>query len=461
LKLWNISRYYISEAIKSGNVTFAIYGLGGVGLALVAVWLRAGAKVIGVDLNRDKVEALNRGEVSHPEEKVRKAITDALKHDRFVATTNGVRAAKMADVMIVIVPLTYRKDGPDFSNIDHAFDQISQGLSKGDIVILETSVPPGTTEYRVRNILDEKSGLIAGIDYGLIYSPERVMIGHAVEDIEEKYPKIVSGIDEKSTEIAEAIYSTIAKAGVIRVSSPIVAEFEKLAEGIYRDINIALANELARLARKLNIDFNEVIKAANSQPYSHIHKPGTGVGGLCIPIYPKLLSWTAENLGIRLELTSLARTINEFQPRFVISLVHEGLNLININRGKVKVAILGLAFRGDTPVTSNTPTYVILKGLLESGIKNIVVHDPFVATDPVLATMNIKLMSDLKDALLKSNIVVIVTDHSIYRDLSTLDIITMSGADKIAIIDGRHVIELKDAGGRVLYTGVGRPWIKI
>ena len=450
----------IKRYVAQGRFVVAVYGLGGVGLAVAAVWLRHGARVIGVDVDRGKVDMINDGDVPHPEGVVRDAVRAGLREGRFKATYDGVWASRNADIMDVIVPLVYGGGGPDFSALDSAVGNVAKGLSRGDVVIVETSLPPGTTEGRVREVLEGVSGLVAGEDFGLIYSPERVMIGHAVEDIEVRYPKIVSGIGAKSLEVGEAIYSLMCRAGVVKVSSPRVAEFEKLAEGVYRDVNIALANELARLSRLLGVDFDEVIEAANSQPYSHIHRPGVGVGGLCIPVYPRLLEWVAESLGVRLELVSLARGVNDFQPMYISSLVAEGLSMLGSNIRGSRVALLGDAFRGDVGVTALTPTHVIARSLMDMGAE-VVVHDPYVKRDEYLSRAGARLSSDLKESLAGCEAVVVSTDHSIYKELSTCDILDMCSRREVVIVDGKHVLRVERCGGRVLYTGSGRPWTRL
>jgi len=459
LKLWNLSRDGIREALKRGDITVCVVGLGGVGLAIATVWLRHGARVIGVDIDKNKVNLLNKGTVPHPEEIVRATISSNVANGRFTATTDLIKATKMSDIVNVIVPLVYHDYCPDFSALDDVFTKVSQSLDVGHTVILETSVPPGTTEYRVRRILENSSGLLAGKDFALIYSPERVMIGHAVEDIERRYPKIISGIGKKSIDIAVALYSNICEAGVIVVSSPRVAEFAKLAEGIYRDVNIALANELARLARVIGVDFSEVRKAANSQPYCHLHKPGAGVGGLCIPIYPMLMEWTAELNKVRLELVLTARIINKQQPLYLTSLLLEGLSTANIKiDSSVKVAVLGLAFRGDVPSAAKSPTYDLVRSLKELGL-TVVVHDPLISDDMKLRELGVKLSSNLSEVLHGCTAAVVSTDHSQYRELSTFDILEASGSTKIIIVDGRDILKLQECGGRVLYTSTSKPWI--
>jgi len=459
LKVLKLSDDEIVECVKSGKVTFSVYGLGGVGLVLCAAWLRAGARVVGVDVNEGRVRELLSGNINHPERDVREVLLRGLRDGNFNVTSDGVRASRDSDVKVVIVPLTIRNGVPDFNALDNAISSVGRGLSEGDVVIIETSVPPGTTEGRVKTLLEGLSGLRAGEDFGLIYSPERVMIGRALRDLEENYPKIVSGVGAESVRVGKTLYSVICRRGVITVSSPRVAEFEKLAEGIYRDVNIALANELAKLARVLGIDFNEVVAVANTQPYSHIHRAGAGVGGLCIPVYPELMAWVAGNLGLDMKLIKTARSLNKLQPSFIAHLAYEGIRKIGRDVNNSSVALLGLAFRGDIDDSRNSPTYDIIRELRRLGFNDIVVHDPLITSDPVLEDLGIKLCNDIYRVLRYRDAVILVTDHSAYKSLTTKDIYEASGKDAVVIIDGRDVLKIEPARGKTLYTGVGRPWI--
>lgn len=341
----------------------AVYGLGGLGLGICAAWIRAGYNIIGVDVNSNKIKEINQGIVRHPDPLVVKSISKAVKENYFYGTVDGVKASRLSKIKIIAVPLFIKGRNPDFTAIDDVVNKIARGLKKGDIIIVETSLPPGTTINRIKPMLESISGLRAEEEFFLAYSPERVVVEHVVRDIEESYPKIVGGVGSKSTEVVAQLYSKIVKKGVIRVANATVAEFEKLIEGIYRDVNIALANELADLARTLGIDFEEARMAANSQPYSHIHKPGPGVGGICIPVYPYLLMWVAKNLGIKLELTSLARKINEKRPREVVLLVEKAITRLGTNAPII--AILGAAFRGGIGDAENSPSLKVAKILVE------------------------------------------------------------------------------------------------
>ncbi|MEM1571379.1 MAG: nucleotide sugar dehydrogenase [Pyrobaculum sp.] len=409
------------ELLKRGELTVAVYGLGYVGMALSAAWTLAGARVIGVDVDTVKVEKLNSGVVEYPERDVVEILLPAVKNGRFTATTDGVVASIRSQVKIVTVPVFLKKSATsvevDFSALVSASKAIGAGLKKGDLVIIESSVPPGTTEEVVKPVLENTSGLEAEEDFFLAYSPERIMVGHALKDIVENYPKVVAGVGPKSTEEAAGLYRLVAKKGVVVLNSAKEAEFEKLLEGVYRDVNIALANEMAKLANALGISFRKAREAANSQPYSHVHKPGSGVGGNCIPVYPYFLMWAAAKYGVDLPLTRVARAINERQPSEVAFAAVRAMLKNRVNPATAKIAILGLAFRGDVDDPRESPTYGIISTLLNIGIRpeQIVVHDPYIKQDPQLAKWGIAIFQDLEVAVKGADAVVVSTDHTVYR----------------------------------------------
>jgi nucleotide sugar dehydrogenase len=432
------------ELLERGDLTASVYGLGYVGLALSAAWLRAGARVIGVDVDEEKVAALSNGVVDYVEADVREAIAAAVKEGRMTATTDGEVASIKSRVKIITVPVYLRSTSPsievDFSALTSAAKAIAQGLKKGDLVIIESSVPPGTTEEVVKPLLESSTGLAAEEDFYLVYSPERIMVGHALKDIEENYPKVIAGVGPRSAEEAAALYKKIAKKGVVILPSPKAAEFEKLLEGVYRDVNIALANEMAYLANALGIPFAEAREAANSQPYSHVHKPGTGVGGSCIPVYPYFLLWAAARIGLDLPLTRLGRTINEEQPERVAEAAVKAMIREGVNPAEAKIAVLGLAFRGDVDDTRRSPTYDVLRALLDYGIRpeQIVVHDPFVKRDKALESWGIRLTQSLDEALSGASLALIATDHSAYKvEASKL----ASRMRRPLIVDARGVVK--------------------
>ncbi len=451
----------IKAKLREGEIKVAVFGLGHVGLPLACAWLEAGAYVVGVAKTEKKVSLINRGiNPIKDEPTLTPIVKKHVGEGRFKATTNGVEAAREADVIIIATPTSVRWNEPgkplDLSILREVLETVAKGLSEGNLVIIEPTVPPGTTVNIAKPLLERISGLKVEEDFGLVYSPERIMTGHAYQDIVENYPKIIGGIGPKSSKVAKALYEVVAKKGVIVLSSPTAAELEKVAEGIYRDVNIALANELAKFSHLLGVDFEEIRYAANSQPYCHLHKPGVGVGGYCIPIYPYFALHVASKLNFELQLTRLGRIINEHMPEYVANLTLEALAKLGLRADEAKIAILGLAFRGNIGDTRLTPVLDLIKFLESYGIMDIVIHDPYVENNPTKHP----LTSNVEEAIKGKHVIIIATDHSEYRNLKPSDILRISKQERIAIIDGRHVLDFREnVGGKIIYVGVGRPWI--
>ncbi|GGP19410.1 UDP-N-acetyl-D-mannosaminuronic acid dehydrogenase [Thermocladium modestius] len=453
VNLLEMSDEDLINSLKRGELTVAIYGMGYVGTAIAAVWARAGAKVIGVDADQRKVAAFKSCTFKLSDSTVEAELRRLSKS--FSYTMNGEEASANSQVKIVTVPIYIRDGEPRFEAFLSAMEGIGKGLKRGDLVIIESSVPPRTTVDIAKPALERASGLTAEDDFGLVYSPERIYVGRAIQDIEERYPKVIGGVGPRSARVAKALYGVIARKGVLEVSSPTVAETEKLVEGVYRDVNIALANEVARLCRSLGIDFDEVRDAANSQPYSHLHKPGPGVGGSCIPVYPQFLLYAAKRIGAQLDLTALGRQINVMSAKYVFDLIREAAGLVG--EANPRVSVLGLAFRGDVDDTRLSPSYDVIKHLVNNGFKQLLVHDPFVEQDDVLRELGIPLTKDL-DAALRADVIAILTDHSEYFKLS-LDDIGKRNA-RAAVVDARHVIRnWRNPPRNVIYMGIGRPTV--
>jgi nucleotide sugar dehydrogenase len=433
------------QLLKRHKLTVAIYGLGYVGSSLAAVWLRAGAVVIGIDKSEEVVKNVSRGRSHLDEPGVSGAFRAGIKNKRFTVSTDH-RAAAYSDFHVVCVPVGIQVT-VDLSALKEAARSISGIIGIGQLVSINPSVPPGTTENVVLPILEE-SGLKPEKDFGLVYCPERILEGRAIKDIEENYPAIVSGIGPKSLAAGSALYSLISKKGLIEMSSIKAAETEKLFEGVYRDVNIALANELAKICERLGIDYWEIRKAANSQPYSHLHKPGTGVGGACIPVYPHFIMEAAAKAKASTDITSLAREINSLMPKYC---VQEALALIN-KAGKVsnnsKVAVLGLAFRGGVSDTRLSPSYDVINELLNAGC-NVTVHDPYVKNDGNLPH-TVTFTNKLQEAVSGADLVIIATDHPEYAKINPKKL----GANT-AIYDGRGILN-RSRFNKTSFSGIGR-----
>jgi nucleotide sugar dehydrogenase len=411
----------------------SVFGAGRVGATIAAAWLRAGAGVVLTDIDSQKIQKINgRQPVFDDEPLIDETLWDGLKRGNLKVTAETNKAARNNEVIIIAVPAGLSDGKADLESISNAAKDIGSSLDQGSLVILETSVPPGTTRGPLRSELEHSSGLVAGRGFHLAYSPERISEGRALKDLEENYPKVVSGFDPSSLERVSSVYSLVARKGVLKMSSLEAAEAEKLFEGIYRDVNIALSNELADFCEASGLDYWELAAAANTQPFSHLHRPGLGVGGSCIPIYPQFILTEAASRGIELNLTREARRRNETQPERVLQRI---LSLIELRKGD-KVAVLGLAFRGDISDDRFSPSYRLISGLAERGFE-VSVHDSHLS--PTSAQKFSHFMS-LQEALAGAKLVVIATDHSEYKKLSVSSLREMTGGDPL-IYDARGVFD--------------------
>ncbi|HZD35005.1 MAG TPA: nucleotide sugar dehydrogenase [Nitrososphaeraceae archaeon] len=427
------------SSIKNGSLRIAVYGLGHVGAPLAAAWLRAGASVIGTDKSDKVRDYARRGKTRIPEPCVSEAFARGLKEDRFLVYDDPVAASKDSFFKMICVPVMAEYANANLRAVENVASSIGTGLKRGDVVALTPSVPPGTTEGFVLPILVEKSQLECESDFFVVYNPERIYEGRAVHDIENGYPAIVAGTGPQSSKIASVVYKLIFRQGVIELSSPRTAEFEKLIEGVYRDVNIALANELAMISERLGVDFWEARRAANSQSYCHLHKPGIGVGGACIPIYPQFVIDIASKKGIDAHLTRYSRMLNSRMPEYAVSQALSACQSLQSERKEPKdytVTLLGLAFRGGVSDTRLSPTYTVIEELLKKGIKNIRVHDPMVVSDSALQRYpSVSLNDNLAESLKDADLVIIVADHSEYARLNIAEV------GNAVLYDGRGMID--------------------
>jgi nucleotide sugar dehydrogenase len=425
-----------------GECGVLVYGLGYVGLALTAAYLRKGLRVYGVDKNSRKVNELTSRSFKFVEKKVEEAVYRGLEEGTLRVTTEALEFSDKACVKVITVPihLDWLTKEVDYTSLIEVGESVGEGLREGDLVILESSVPPGTTEEVLKPVLERVSGLLAGEDFYLAYSPERIYVGHALEDIEDNYPKIVSGVNRESAELAAKFYSRISSKGVIKLSSVRAAEFSKLAEGVYRDVNIALSNELAMLSEIIGVNYYEVREAANSQPYCHLHLPGPGVGGPCIPVYPYFVANVSTRKGFIPRLLLLARNINEFMPYETLKRFEKFMRSHSLRISDSRIGVLGVAFRGDTDDTRLSPSHDFIALLKARGCRDIIAHDPLVTRDETLEQLGVPLTQDLRVALEGRDAAVILTKHTEYSRLTTEDIVRLSKNPNILIYDSVNVV---------------------
>ena len=445
---YNNDNRELSGKLRSGEFKICVYGLGHVGAPVASVWLRAGGHLIGVDKSSMVLESARKGRTHVYEPGVSEAFSKGLNENRFFIYSDPIKASQDSHFKLICVPvLLTDSSSADLSAVKEVASAIGRGLKKGDVVSLSPSVPPGTSEDIVLPILESESGLKVERDFYMVYNPERIYEGRAIEDLEERYPAIVGGAGPKSLEIGAKLYSLVAKKGVVKMDTMRTAETEKLLEGVYRDVNIALANEMARLCQSLGVDFWQAREAANSQPYCHIHKPGAGVGGACIPIYPQFILHAARSKGIECNLTRFGRIVNDSMPAYCVEQAIKLLDSKDISRSTI--ALLGLAFRGGVSDTRLSPTYKVIGELRKLKVKAIRVHDPLVANDPNLPE-DILLTSTLSNAVKEADLVMLISDHPEYLRLSHKEL------RDVPVYDARGALD-RSRFTTSRFSSIGRP----
>jgi UDP-N-acetyl-D-glucosamine dehydrogenase len=407
----------------------AIVGAGYVGLPLARVLAEAGKTVVLVDIDAERVAQLSRGE-SYVVDVPSDALRSLVESGRVSATTD-YDVVRETDAILITLPTPLsRQREPDLRIVTSACAEIAKRLRPGQLVVLESTTYPGTTREQVLPVLEAGSGLTAGADFHLAFSPERVDPGRN-DWTTKNVPKVVGGIDEASTEAAAAFYAA-AIDEIHCVSSPEAAELTKLLENIFRSVNIALVNELAQLCDRMGIDVWEVVEAAATKPFGFMSfKPGPGLGGHCIPIDPFYLTWKAREYGFYTEFVELAGKVNESMPYFCRSLVSQALN--HSRRQSLsasKILVLGVAYKPDISDMRESPAVKLL-ALLRNAGSEVAYHDPHVPSfqENGLAMSSVPLEPAAYDC------VVIVTNHS------SIDY------DRL-VEEAQLVVDLRNATGR-------------
>lgn len=412
-----------------------VVALGKIGLPLAVQFASKGHEVVGVDINPAVVDLVNRGQEPFPgEAHLAEKLAELVPAGRLRATTDYADAVPGSDAVVLVVPLFVNDDTwePDFGWMDAATRSLAEHLTPGTLVSYETTLPVGTTRTRWKPLIEEVSGLTEGTDFHLVFSPERVLTGRVFADLR-KYPKLVGGLAaegaKRATEFYEAVLDFDERPdldranGVWDLGSAEAAEMAKLAETTYRDVNIGLANQFGRFAAQHGIDVYEVIAASNSQPYSHIHRPGIAVGGHCIPVYPRLYLWTDPEATI----VRAAREANADMPAYTVGLVEaaSGGSLAG-----ARVVVLGASYRGKVKETAFSGVFPAVAALRERGA-TVLVHDPMY-TDEELAKYGFEAyhVGEPVDAA------VVQADHPEYRELGAADLPGVK-----VLVDGRNVTD--------------------
>ena len=441
-----------SERIESRNLTISVFGMGYVGLPTALHFAAAGFNVIGVDIDTDMVNRLNKGVPHLKELKLENVLKDALKNKRFYATTDGIEATKKADMIPICVPTPVDEaKNPDLMHVTSASATIAKGLSKNKLVVLESTVYPGCCEDIVKPILERK-GLKAGEDFGLAHVPERYNPGD-IEHTPEKMVRVVGAISEGWADITGEVYKTIVPK-VFVVKDLKTAEAAKIIENVQRDLNIALMNEFALIFRKLGVDVFEVIEAAGTKWNFVKYYPGAGVGGHCLPVDPYYLTHKAEELDYHPRVILAGRGVNDSMPKHVFDLVVEGLNEAGKAVRDSKVVILGVSYKKNTSDTRNSPSDKVIKLLKDKGAR-VYAFDPWVEKEKIAGMGAIS--SGFDEAVEKADCLVLIVDHDEFRDLD-LNMIKSRANAPCVLVDGGGFFdpqEIRTLG--VIYKGVGRP----
>ena len=414
------------------TVQICVVALGKIGLPLAVQFADKGHHVVGADVDQRVVDLVNEGVEPFPgEHQLAEKLAAVVGDGRLRATTHTTSAVAESDAVVLVVPLFVDAEGvPDFRAMDSATRAVASGLKPGTLVSYETTLPVGTTRDRWAPMLEEGSGLQAGKDFSLVFSPERVLTGRVFADLR-KYPKLVGGIDESSAGHGVRFYEQVLDFdarddlpqpnGVWDLGSSEASEFAKLAETTYRDVNIGLANQFARYADSIDVDIVKVIEACNSQPYSHIHRPGIAVGGHCIPIYPQIYLWNDPAATV----VRAAREANREMPSYAVDLLAAGYG----DLAGARVLVLGAAYRGGVKETAFSGVFPTVAELERRGAKAYV-------SDPLYSPAELAELGLLPHQGEDVDAAVIQADHPSYVALTAADLPGVK-----VLVDGRRVTD--------------------
>jgi nucleotide sugar dehydrogenase len=414
-------------------VRITVVGLGKMGLPMAVQYAGKGHSVTGADVDPGVVRrVMDAVPPASAEDDLAQRLKTVVTSGALRATTEVAGAVAGSEAVVVLVPLYVDERGePEFSTLDAATAAVGRGLRPGTLVCYETTVPVGTTRERLTPALELASGLVAGTDFHVAFSPERVFTGRVFADLA-RYPKLVGALDERGAGLATEFYRSVLDFeprddlprdnGVWVLDSPEAAELAKLAETTYRDVNIALVNQFARYADRIGVDLRRVIEACNSQPFSHLHRPGIAVGGHCIPVYPRLYLCNDPHATV----VAAARAANAAMPAHVVDLLAADFG----DLAGARVAVLGVAYRGGVKETAFSGVFPTVTALRRAGALPLA-HDPLFSDDELSALdLTAYHLGDPADAA------IVQTDHGEYATLTPSDLPGVR-----AVVDGRGVLD--------------------
>ena len=398
------------ELIKSRNLVCGTVGLGYVGLPLAVEKAKAGFRTLGFDVQQEKVDSVNRGE-NYIGDVVQEDLESLVSSGMLEATTDFSRIADCDFVAICVPTPLDAHQQPDTSYMEASAREIAPYIKKGTMVVLESTTYPGTTEDLIKPILEDGSGLMCGTDFYLGFSPERVDPGNLIYKTKNT-PKVVGAVGEDALECIAAVYESVLEGGVTRVSTPAVAEMEKILENTYRNVNIGLVNEMAMLCDRMGIDVWEVIDAAKTKPYGFTaFYPGPGLGGHCIPLDPYYLSWKAREYGFHTSMIEASMTVNDGMPEWCASRAARLLNAKSKAMKDAKILVLGVAYKQDIDDYRESPALRVIERLEARGA-DIAYYDPWVPEYYYQGEVRKSLPELTEDVLAGADLVIVTCAHS-------------------------------------------------
>lgn len=430
--------------IRNRTANLAVLGSGTVGLPTAAIFASVGFNVVAVDVKRDIVEGINKGGSKLYERDIDSLVKRNVEAGRLKATQNSFQALSRTDIIIICVQTPIdKKKKPNLAFLLNALNSVGKNL-KNKLIIVSSTIPPGTMLHTVKPALESRTGLKADKDFFLAYVPERIAPGNTLNEFT-KNPRLVGGISMNSTKIAGELLRTVCQTVVETDAS--TAEIAKLAENTFRDVNIAFANQLALICEQYGVDVTEVIKLANTHPRVNIHKPGPGVGGPCLPKDPCLLTYQWEHAGN--DLIRPARKTNDYMPKHIVDLILQATKDASKEIRVSRIAILGTAYKGDVDDSRLSPSEPVIRELIHLGAQ-VSVYDPY-CKESFCAKRKENLHETVKDA----DCLVVMTDHKEFRKLKLKEIKRLMNNNP-HIIDGRRVINAHKAEQLgFIYHGVG------
>ncbi len=427
------------ESLRDGSATVCILGLGYVGLPLALGFANSGLKVRGFDINKEKVETLSKG-MDTNNDISREELEGAISTGN-ITFTSDEKDIKGSDFFIISVPTPLRKGNePDLAYVESAGSVAGRAAEKGAVIVLESTVYPGVTRNILGPAVEKASGMKAGTDFFLGYSPERINPGDREHTLK-KIVKVVGGQDKETTDVLAELYGKVTEAGTHKTDSIETAEAAKVIENIQRDLNIALVNELALIFGKMGIDVNKVLEAAGTKWNFHPYRPGL-VGGHCIPVDPYYLVHKAKDMGYDSKVILAGRDINNYMPMHVVSIISASLNEVKKSMNGSNVLLLGLTFKKNVKDYRNTPAEAITKELLSKGV-NVFAYEPHLKKEDIEKQFGIRRIESMDEAK-EMDCVVLVTDHDAFRAMDMSSVKSASSQNPI-LVDVRRFFDASRA----------------